>query len=168
MSSSDESSSESDSNYNELDSEHSDRSSESVSSVEALEWDNDIKEESNPENTTLKNPKQKSFMYIVMQLCLKDTLRDWLRNNSQRKRETVLSIFSQICTGGEYVHSQNLDHRNLKPSNIYFSTDGTIKIGDFGLVTDGEPGDSHHSSPSHGAGGGDTQHTDQPWSHILG
>ena len=93
MSSSDESSSESDSNNNELDSEHSDRSSESVSCVEALEWGNNIKEESDPENTTLKNPKQKSFMYIVMQLCLKDTLRDWLRNNSQRKRETVLSIF---------------------------------------------------------------------------
>merc|ERR1712218_140291 len=106
-------------------------------------------------------------MYIVMQLCLKETLRDWLQLNNERKRETVLNIFSQICTGVEYVHSQNLVHRDLKPSNIYFSTDGTIKIGDFGLVTDGEPGDSHHSTPSHGAGGGDAQHTDQVGTHTY-
>ena len=74
-------------------------------------------------------------------------------------------LCSQICTGVEYVHSQNLVHRDLKPSNIYFSTDGIIKIGDFGLVTDGEPGDSQHT-PSH-RGGGESQHTDQVTLSLL-
>jgi len=140
---------------------NSDEDSASVSCVEALEWNE--KENKSTESTAVKSQKQKSYMYIVMQLCLKDTLRDWLRINSDRKREEVISIFSQICGGVEYVHSQNLVHRDLKPSNIYFSTDGIIKIGDFGLVTDGEigqeAGDSH-LTPSHGRRG-DCQHTDQ-------
>ena len=66
-------------------------SSESLSCVEALDWDD--KEESNPKNNSVKSPKQKSYMYIVMQLCQKDTLRDWLRINTDRKQETVYSIF---------------------------------------------------------------------------
>ena len=47
--------------------------------------------------------------------------------------------------------------------------DGILKIGDFGLVTDGELGQQHGDSPhtpSHGAGG-DTQHTDQVKQVLL-
>jgi len=159
-----ESSSDNDSNNNSdnvIQFANSEDSSTSLSCVEALDWDE--KDKAPPDNTMVKSQKQKSFMYIVMQLCLKDTLRDWLRINTERNREGVFSIFSQICAGVEYVHNRNLVHRDLKPSNIYFSTDGIIKIGDFGLVTDGElgqgSGDSHHT-PSHSRGG-DCQHTDQ-------
>eukprot|EP00092_Neocalanus_flemingeri_P023955 GFUD01025986.1.p1 GENE.GFUD01025986.1~~GFUD01025986.1.p1 ORF type:complete len:1103 (+),score=344.15 GFUD01025986.1:320-3310(+) len=158
-----ESSSESDSNNNsknDVEFVDSSDSSASLSCVEALDWDD--KDKQTPQNTKVKSQKQKCYMYIVMQLCLKDTLRDWLRINTERKRKGVFSIFSQICGGVEYVHSQNLVHRDLKPSNIYFSPEGIIKIGDFGLVTDGElgqSGDSHHT-PSHSRGV-ECQHTDQ-------
>jgi len=129
------------------------------SCVEALDWDTKSKQKSS--DRTLKTVKQKSFMYIVMQLCLKETLRDWLRLNTVRDKNKIYNIFSQICSGVEYVHSQNLVHRDLKPSNIYFSSDGVIKIGDFGLVTDdklGGGGDhGHHHEHHHHH----HQHTDQ-------
>jgi len=166
MDTNEESTSDSDSEEDRASEIPSTISCESPSCVEALDWD---EKESNLEKIIVKSPKQKSFMYIVMQLCMKATLRDWLRNNSERKRQSILSIFSQICVGVEYVHSQNLVHRDLKPSNIYFSSDGVIKIGDFGLVTDGELGQQHGDgphSPSHGAGG-DTQHTDQVGTHTY-
>jgi len=106
-------------------------SSESLSCCDALEWDeNHSKESQGPEKK-----KAKSYLYIVMQLCKKETLRDWLRNNRVREERQVLSIFCQICVGVEYVHRQGLIHRDLKPSNIYIAHDGTIKIGDFGLLT---------------------------------
>ncbi|XP_054167249.1 eukaryotic translation initiation factor 2-alpha kinase-like [Oppia nitens] len=76
------------------------------------------------------------YLYIQMQLCRKDTLKDWLLNNSiNRNSHTVLDIFDQIVSAVHYVHSTGLMHRDLKPSNIFFSMDGNIKIGDFGLVT---------------------------------
>ena len=114
----------------------------SPSCVVALEWD----WKSKKNETTVRAMKQKSFMYIVMQLCLKETLRDWLRLNPSRDKTKVYSVFCQICAGVEYVHSQSLVHRDLKPSNIYFSSEGVIKIGDFGLVTDNkldQSGDHH-------------------------
>ena len=145
------------------DDEDSDEGASSLSCVEALQWES----QSRARNTTLQTEKQKSFMYIVMQLCLKETLRDWLRLNTQRNKNKVFDIFSQICSGVEYVHSHNLVHRDLKPSNIYFSVEGVIKIGDFGLVTDDKLGQAedladhdhfqhlqHHHHHHH-------QHTDQ-------
>ena len=86
-----------------------------------------------------KNHKPPSvYLYIVMQLCQKESLRTWLRNNSgRRNRLQCLSMFNEICTGVEYVHNQDVIHRDLKPSNIFFANDGTIKLGDFGLATAG-------------------------------
>lgn len=76
------------------------------------------------------------YVYIQMQLCRKESLREWLAENTQaRDFKRVLSMFEQIVHAVEYVHQQGLIHRDLKPSNIFFAPDGQIKVGDFGLVT---------------------------------
>ncbi|XP_067656934.1 eukaryotic translation initiation factor 2-alpha kinase 3-like [Haliotis asinina] len=83
-----------------------------------------------------KLPTPKLYVYIQMQLCRRETLKEWMcANTLNRDRNTVLDIFDQIVSAVEYVHECGLMHRDLKPSNIFFSVDGTIKIGDFGLVT---------------------------------
>merc|ERR1712223_551719 len=97
---------------------------------EALIWD--------AKNQSKKAPPAPVYLYIVMQLCQKESLRVWLKNTSEhRSRLESLSRFHEICSGVEYVHSQGLIHRDLKPSNIFFANDGTLKIGDFGLATVG-------------------------------
>lgn len=81
--------------------------------------------------------QNKLYLYIQMQLCRKESLREWLRENPCKSRQShIASIFHQIVDAVDYVHLKGLIHRDLKPSNIFFSQDGQIKIGDFGLVTD--------------------------------
>lgn len=77
------------------------------------------------------------YLYIQMQLCRKESLKDWLQKNDMSIRaDQTFTIFKQIVEAVEYVHLKGLIHRDLKPGNIFFSLDGQVKIGDFGLVTD--------------------------------
>lgn len=55
------------------------------------------------------------YLYIQMQLCRKESLRDWLAENTHpRDFKKVLSMFEQIVHAVEYVHQQGLIHRDLK------------------------------------------------------
>lgn len=86
-------------------------------------------------NSTKKNTKM--YLYIQMQLCQKQSLKEWLQLTRQAERQAkIVPIFDQIIKAVEYVHLKGLIHRDLKPSNIFFALDGTVKVGDFGLVTD--------------------------------
>lgn len=91
-------------------------------------------------SSSLKNKQQNPpvYLYIQMQLCREQSLKEWLTLHKERDFEQVLNFFSQILEAVEYVHHKGLIHRDLKPSNIFFSLNGQIKVGDFGLVKDVE------------------------------
>lgn len=88
------------------------------------------------------------YLFIQMQLCRRESLREWLRDTCVRNTNVILPLFNQIVQAVEYVHLQGLIHRDLKPSNIFFSLDGQIKVGDFGLVTAMVENNSRLSTPS--------------------
>ncbi|XP_035272591.1 eukaryotic translation initiation factor 2-alpha kinase 3 [Anguilla anguilla] len=80
----------------------------------------------------------KVYLYIQMQLCRKENLKDWMTQRSlpeQREHVECLGIFLQIAEAVHFLHSKGLMHRDLKPSNIFFTLDDVVKVGDFGLVT---------------------------------
>lgn len=58
-----------------------------------------------------------SYLYIQMQLCRKQSLKDWLFESDKTVRANEsLGIFKQIVEAVEYVHLKGLIHRDLKVS----------------------------------------------------
>lgn len=58
------------------------------------------------------------YLYIQMQLCKKQSLKDWLRlNSSDMRQQEIVPIFKQIVEGVEYCHLKGLIHRDLKVSS---------------------------------------------------
>lgn len=112
----------------------------------------------------------KIYLYIQMQLCHKQSLKEWLSlNDLPSRKDKTIPIFEQIVDAVEYVHLKGLIHRDLKPSNIFFSLDGRIKIGDFGLVTDSSDVqyDNDNNLPGMVMAGAKERHTRQVGTQLY-
>lgn len=45
----------------------------------------------------------------------------------------ILNWFLQISLALIYIHEKKILHRDIKTSNIFVNSNGTVKIGDFGI-----------------------------------
>jgi serine/threonine protein kinase len=70
--------------------------------------------------------------FIVTELLEGETLRERLRPGPLPQRK-AMEITSQIAKGLGAAHERGIVHRDIKPENTFISSNGHVKILDFGL-----------------------------------
>lgn len=99
--------------------------------------------------------------YIIMELVEGITLKEYISRKGKLTVKEATSIAIQVSMGLEAAHNRNIVHRDIKPQNIIISTDGKVKVTDFGIarvassntISTNAMGSVHYSSPEQVRGG---------------
>jgi serine/threonine protein kinase len=81
--------------------------------------------------------EQDNIFYIAMEFIEGTTLHQMMSQRRVLGTEDVIRLSRQICSGLDYAHSHNIVHRDIKPANIMITSNGTVKIMDFGIAKTG-------------------------------
>lgn len=99
--------------------------------------------------------------YIVMEYVEGITLKTYIEKKGQLSYKEAVSIAIQVGRGIEAAHNKNIIHRDIKPQNIMISTEGKVKVTDFGIaraassntISSDVMGSVHYSSPEQARNG---------------
>lgn len=99
--------------------------------------------------------------YIVMECIEGVTLKTYIEKKGQLNYKEAISIAIQVGRGIEAAHMKQIIHRDIKPQNIMISTDGKVKVTDFGIARAASSntihsdvmGSVHYSSPEQARNG---------------
>lgn len=105
--------------------------------------------------------EENSVNFIVMELVEGITLKEYIEKKGRLAVREATSIAIQISMGLQAAHQNNIIHRDVKPQNIIISTDGKVKVTDFGIaraassntISSSVMGSVHYSSPEQARGG---------------
>ncbi|HVR72095.1 MAG TPA: serine/threonine-protein kinase [Vicinamibacteria bacterium] len=73
-------------------------------------------------------------LYMAMELLEGDDLRSLIERQVYIPLADRVRILQKICDGVAYAHSRGVVHRDVKPANILVTSDGRVKLLDFGLA----------------------------------
>lgn len=83
--------------------------------------------------TYLHHFYQDDLLYLVMEYCEGGSLWSNISNKKVNQHNAILwsTILAETF---DFIHSKKVVHHDIKPGNILFTAEGTIKISDFGVA----------------------------------
>ena len=99
--------------------------------------------------------------YIVMEYIEGITLKTYIEKRGKINFNESISIAIQVANGIRAAHNKRIVHRDIKPQNIMISTEGKVKVTDFGIahaasnntVNSDMMGSVHYTSPEQARNG---------------
>ncbi len=80
------------------------------------------------------NGRHRETPFYVMEYVDGDSLETLLQRRGRFTWEEVITVGLRVCEALKHAHGKGIVHRDLKPANIMMTTDGTVKLTDFGIA----------------------------------
>ncbi|TCC64530.1 serine/threonine protein kinase [Kribbella pittospori] len=80
--------------------------------------------------------------FLAMELVEGGSVADELAEKGPLPKDRAIDLIEQSAAGLAAAHEQDVVHRDVKPSNLLLTTEGTVKVADFGIAHVPEEGAS--------------------------
>ncbi|RIA89387.1 serine/threonine protein kinase 15, partial [Glomus cerebriforme] len=77
--------------------------------------------------------QSQDYLYLVMEYLIGGDLSSLLQNFERFEEEMARMYTAEVVLALEYLHNNGITHRDLKPDNMLITSEGHIKLTDFGL-----------------------------------
>ena len=77
--------------------------------------------------------QSENYLYVIMEYCKGCSLFDKILKDQKLNEEEAAKVMKELLCAINHCHHFGVIHRDLKPENIMYSSQGTLKIIDFGL-----------------------------------
>ena len=84
--------------------------------------------------------EDEGYVYLVFEFAEKGDLVQYFKNNMLFEEPNLKKFFKSIMEGIQYIHKNNVIHRDLKLDNILLDKNINPKLCDFGISSEYKPG----------------------------
>ena len=81
--------------------------------------------------------------YLVLEYLKGQTLLDKIEYYTKFSVKEACEIMIQLLDAISYTHEHKIIHRDIKPQNIFYLSNGTVKLGDFGIAKNEKEAENH-------------------------
>jgi serine/threonine-protein kinase len=77
---------------------------------------------------------EQGYRFYSMELVEGQSLQEAVESGRRFSWQEAARVAVQICRALKHAHDHGIVHRDIKPANLLFTTDGVVKLSDFGIA----------------------------------